>query len=65
MQIAPSGDEIKWIECRLGKRGSGKGDMERIPWSRWRADSHSVLQDSSKPIDWTYKVVFGEECPMA
>lgn len=61
MQIAASSDKINWMECRLGKRGNGNGEMERIPWSRWQGHSYSFLQDSLKPIDWTYQVAFGEE----
>jgi hypothetical protein len=61
MQVSPIREEIISMECRLGRRGDGKGDMERIPWSRWHGQSHMFLQDSLKPIDWTYKITFGEE----
>ena len=56
-----SDDSIAWMECRIGRRGSGKGEMDRTPWSRWHGHSYSFLQDSLKPTDWAYKVGFGDE----
>jgi hypothetical protein len=61
MQISPSEEKVNWMDCRLGKRGSGNGNMERIAWSQWRAHTHSFLQDSLKPVAWTYSATFGHE----
>ena len=27
-------DKIDWLECRLGRRGYGEGNMERVPWPK-------------------------------
>jgi hypothetical protein len=61
LKISQSEERIDWMECRVGKKGDGKGGMERILYSRWHGHLYSYLQKSLQPIDWAYKVTFGEE----
>ncbi|MCX5661165.1 MAG: hypothetical protein NTW19_15875 [Planctomycetota bacterium] len=58
MRASPTADEIEWLNCRLGSRGSGAGDMERIVGWSGRVDV--FLQASLQPIDWVYHAAFGE-----
>jgi hypothetical protein len=54
--VARSEEKIDRMECRLGKRGTGKGDMER---TRWRHDPCIGLPSSKELVDWVYKITFG------
>ncbi len=62
MQISDDCDEVNWLECRLGERGSN--GMIRTPYDS--PDNFSkklyslALLDKADAIDWVYKVTFGE-----
>lgn len=56
LKITPTEDKIKGMECRIGKRGSGKGEMERIPFARWRNNPLAELPISKEKVDWVYKI---------
>jgi hypothetical protein len=61
VQLSPLADEIGWMQCHLGKRGDGAGEMERIPYSRWAGHTQRFLQDSLHEVDWAYSITFGEK----
>jgi hypothetical protein len=58
-RVATSEEKINWMECRLGKRGEGKGDMERVPWHQWHNEPFVALPNSKERVDWVYRVTFG------
>lgn len=60
MHVAAMADEIDWMECRVGKCGTGAGGMERVAWADWNGRTDRYLQESLKVIDWAYAVTFGE-----
>jgi hypothetical protein len=59
LRVAKSEDQIEWMECRLGKRGTREGDMERVNWQQWRHNPLAGLPDSKDLIDWVFKITFG------
>jgi hypothetical protein len=60
LRISATADRVEWMECRLGKRGSGTGGMERVPWQEWRHKEVRELAGRKEVIDWVYKIPFGE-----
>jgi hypothetical protein len=60
LKVSPSEDKIDWMECNLGKRGTGEGGMERVPWPRWRNNRSVGLPKSKDLVDWVYKIIVGE-----
>jgi hypothetical protein len=59
LQVAPTEDEVSWLECRLGERG--ERGMVRTPYeSQDRAFKRLyALEGRADAIDWVYKVTFG------
>jgi hypothetical protein len=60
LQVSPSGDVVTWLECKLGERG-GRG-MFREPYGAPRASTKllAATKPGQEPIDWAYKVTYGE-----
>jgi hypothetical protein len=60
LQIAPVEDEITWLECRLGERGSQ--GMLRTPYDPAKIFPKRlyVLNGDLSQLDWFYHVTFGE-----
>lgn len=60
LQLADSGDEISWLECRLGQRG--EHGMLHTPYDPSSAVSRllNTLAKRASSIDWFYEVTFGE-----
>jgi hypothetical protein len=56
LKVAPAEEKIDGMECKLGKRGTGEGEMERVPWSQWRDNPFAGLPDSKELVDWVYRV---------
>jgi hypothetical protein len=59
LQVAAFGDEVSWLECRLGERG--KQGMVRTPYESSSAAAKRLyaLDGKADLIDWVYKVTFG------
>jgi hypothetical protein len=56
LQLAPAEDEITWLICRMGERGSH--GLVRTPYDsvkHWR-----LLKKPFETLDWAYQVTFGE-----
>jgi hypothetical protein len=49
-----SEEQIAWVKCRVGQRGTGKGSMTRIPWERRRANELCDLPEDRDSVDWVY-----------
>jgi hypothetical protein len=60
LKVSACEEKIEWMECRLGKRGEETGEMECIPYARWRHKALALARDPIESIDWVYKVTFGE-----
>jgi hypothetical protein len=59
LQVAPSVDEVSWLECRLGEWGVQ--GMVRTPYGLKSLDKLLYrLQGKENSIDWVYKVTFGD-----
>ncbi len=58
LQIAPSVDEVSWLECRLGEKG--KHGMVRTPYDKMSSKRLYALEGNADGIEWVYKVTFGE-----
>ena len=59
IQIAPSNDEVTWMECRLGEK-TAEG-WKRLPWSVSKVNKLlAALAGREREIDWVYQVGFGE-----
>lgn len=59
LQLAPSGHEVSWLECRLGERG--EQGMERTPYGLKSLDKMlNRFQGRADTIDWAYNVTFGD-----
>ncbi|SFI97398.1 hypothetical protein [Planctomicrobium piriforme] len=59
-QIAESGEEISWMECRLGERGH-EGLVRSQPEAKSRLMRLLYsTQANGEKIDWAYEVTFGE-----
>jgi hypothetical protein len=63
LQAAAPGDEVSWLECRLGERAR-KG-MVRIPYQSLHVVSKRLyaLAGKAHEIDWVYRVTFGRRRP--
>jgi hypothetical protein len=61
LEIAPSVDEISWLECRLGERG--ENGMVRTPYDSLNTAAKRLyrLECRHDRIDWVYKVTFGDK----
>jgi hypothetical protein len=59
-QIADGADEVSWLEWRLGERGPH--GMVRQPYDHLSRMTRRLLRLGwqGEPIDWVYKVTFGE-----
>ena len=61
LMVAESGEEIARMECRLGKRGAGAGEMERLGWRpNWEKNPFGDVANWREGMDWVYKVGLGE-----
>lgn len=61
LQIAPSQDEVVWLECQLGEKGP-KGMIRQPTKPLDSALKRLYLLDGKTDlIDWLYKVTFGEK----
>jgi len=60
LQTSLSGDEVSWLECRLGEKG--EHGMVRTPWPAGNATSLIVqaLEGRAEAIEWAYKATFGQ-----
>jgi hypothetical protein len=63
VQVAADGQDIVWLECRVGERGYGRGGMKLHRWGA--ASTTSLYRKFDRPealddIDWVYRVTFGE-----
>jgi hypothetical protein len=60
LQVAASGAEVSWLECRLGERG--EHGMVRTPYDALGAAAKRLhaLQGRAEQIAWVYKVTFGD-----
>jgi hypothetical protein len=60
LQVAAPGDEISWLECRLGEREPD--GMVRMPYRFLREMTKQLrsLDGRVDLIDWVYKVTFGQ-----
>ena len=63
LQVSASGEEISWLECRLGEKG--EHGMVRTPWSSSSAASRRLhaLEGRAEAIEWVYKATFGDRRP--
>ena len=63
LRVAPSNDEVSWLECKLGERG-GHG-MMRTPYHLLNAVAKRLyaLEGRADLIDWVYEVTFGRRRP--
>ncbi|MBC7783930.1 MAG: hypothetical protein H7144_08820 [Burkholderiales bacterium] len=53
-------DKIDRMECRVGARGEGTGQMQRIPWAEWRHEPLAKLPPSYNEVDWVvYGIIYG------
>jgi hypothetical protein len=59
--ILPPADEIAWMDCKVGARGSGAGAMTRTPWPIWRENPLCTLTHPVDSIDWVYSITLGHE----
>lgn len=60
LQLSSRGDEISWLECRLGERT--EQGMRRTPYGSPGATGRllAMLDRRKAGIDWCYEVTFGE-----
>jgi hypothetical protein len=56
LKVSSLEEKIDWMECRVGQRSKGNGDMERTPHSRWRHNPLIGMENSKEPIDWVYTI---------
>lgn len=62
LQIAPTVDEVSWLECRLGEAGAH--GMVRTPYRLSSMDKLLCrLEARAGTFDWVYKVTFGDRRP--
>jgi hypothetical protein len=60
LQVAPLGDEIRWLECNVGERGDGKAGMLRTPYNAMSGKQLARVAERRNDIDWVYRVGFGQ-----
>jgi hypothetical protein len=62
LRVGSSGEEISWLECKVGERGTHGMMRTRYdsPASTKRLYS---LRDDADVIDWAFKVTFGPRIP--
>lgn len=59
IQIAPSQDEVSFLECKLGEREGT--ELRRIPYGQGRMGKEFVeLAGRAATIDWVFKATFGQ-----
>jgi len=56
LKVVPLKDKIDAMECRIGQRGTSKGDMERVPFEQWRINPLATLANSMELVDWVYQI---------
>lgn len=60
LRIAPQGESIEWLACKLGESGTGNGGMVRTPYGSSRETKlfYSVV-DRLESIAWAYTITVG------
>jgi len=63
IQASNCGDEVSWLECRIGEKG--EHGMVRTPWPSTDAVGKLLhaLEGRASTIEWVYKVTFGQRQP--
>ncbi len=59
LQLSSTGDEVSWLELRLGEKG--RAGMVRIPYSSspsLHKRLHALIHRAST-VEWVYQVTFG------
>lgn len=60
LQLAEQADEISWLACRIGEKGSDAGGMHRMECSsNWHTKLYVRVIDQLPEIDWAYVVTYG------
>jgi hypothetical protein len=62
LQVAPSTDELCWMECRLGELQEER--LQRTPGDQLNVAMKRLycLERGADDIVWVYKVTFGQKC---
>jgi hypothetical protein len=60
LRIAPEGDYIEWLECKVGELGNGDGHLAGTPYGSTRETKslYSVV-NRLESIPWAYQVTRG------
>jgi hypothetical protein len=61
LRVACSDDIVEWMECRIGRKGTGKGGIERGKYKNWHRDPFVHFPETRPQMEWAYKITFGQE----
>ncbi|MDB5172094.1 MAG: hypothetical protein JWN51_867 [Phycisphaerales bacterium] len=59
-QLSPAGDEVSWVECKLGE--AGEQGMVRSEYKSVSATNNRLhaLSGKADTIDWVYRITYGQ-----